>query len=48
MLCIAGGDDISFKAAEIEVLGVEIDPNFIVEQVKVEEIKTDLEKVEEE
>ena len=48
LLCIAGGDDISFKAAEIEVLGVEIDPNFKVEQMKVEEIKTDLEKVEEE
>ena len=47
MLCIAGGDDISFKAAELEVLGVEFDKNFKVEEVKADEIKNELEKVEE-
>ena len=48
LLCIAGGDDISFKAAELEVLGVEFDKNYKVEEAKDDEVKTDLEKVEEE
>ena len=48
LLCIAGGDDISFKAAELEILGVEFDKNFKTEEIKAEEAKNDLEKVEEE
>jgi len=41
LLCIAGGDDISFKAAELEILGVEFDKNFLTEEIKAEEAKND-------